>query len=280
MLRAYFRNVKATLRETGGMFMLDCYGGRSAHTVGETTRELDPAKHKGVCRYTRKVDSWDSTTRMSEWSINFDFEDGSRLEAFRYLWHVRSVAEIGTMLDEAGFRSHRVLYTSTEDSAGQRSPSSPGTTEANATVQRIDLAEITWTLHLGCQSDGISGVMATAGIELELLQSDDADAVLQMADPLGNVTLHSGGAALAVHLLASKKKTGPGTCMPVMPAGVADVVAEVTVLAGEYQSVISGTEWHLELPIGLSVGGERAAFIDAATSLPSHVFMHPTHTDA
>lgn len=234
------------------MFMLDCYGGRTAHAVGETIRELEPAEHNGVCRYVRRVASWDSTTRMSEWSINFDFEDGSRLEAFRYLWHVRSVAGVVAMLDEAGFTSHRVLYTSTEDSVGQSSPSSAETT-ANGAVQLIDLAGVTWTLHLGRHGDGTCGAMP--GIELELLQSDDTEAVLQMVDPLGEVTLAGGGAApVAVRLVAGLKLPGPGPSVP--PDGVAGVAlaSEVAVIAAEYRSVLSGTEWHLELPVGMSVG--------------------------
>ena len=238
------------------MFMLDCYGGRTAHAVGETSRELDPADHNGVCRYVRRVASWDSTTRMSEWSINFDFSDGSRLEAFRYLWHVRSVAGVVALLDEAGFTSHRVLYTSTEDSVGQSSPSS-AETPANGAAQLIDLAGVTWTLHLGCHGDGTRRG-ATPGIELELLQSDDTEAVLQMVDPLGEVTLAGGGAGpVAVRLVAGVKLPGPGP--PVPPdggaggAGVA-LASEVAVIAAEYRPVLSGTEWHLELPVGMSVG--------------------------
>lgn len=82
-LDKYFASVYAALPdEVGGMLMVDAYGGRTAHTVGRTTRTVDDCP--GVKRYFRVVQDWNPTTRMCDWCI--DFEDNASVvhRAFRY----------------------------------------------------------------------------------------------------------------------------------------------------------------------------------------------------
>lgn len=109
-LARYLSGVYAALSHEGGMVMMDLYGGRNAHALGESGRRVEGCV--GVMRYTRSVRSWNPVTRVCRWSIEFETEDGTTHTAFEYVWRVWTPCEITRALKEAGFVEVQHLYAS------------------------------------------------------------------------------------------------------------------------------------------------------------------------
>ena len=92
--------------------------------------------HCWLQRYVRSVESWNPSTRMCSWHIDFFDNDGERHRGFTYLWRVWAVAEVTRCLEAAGFEPPRILYTpagSDMDVATVAAPSNPKAVDSNST---------------------------------------------------------------------------------------------------------------------------------------------------
>eukprot|EP00040_Diaphanoeca_grandis_P018528 m.97439 g.97439 ORF g.97439 m.97439 type:complete len:615 (-) comp26978_c0_seq1:27-1871(-) len=176
-----------------GLFMIDAYGGESAHAVGETIRTVDAATCCGVTRYLRCVDAYDEESRRCQWHIDFVFEDGSRLKAFEYDWRVWTVDTLCGMLKGAGFTSHRVRYTTT-GSTGSKQTTDTATkavspalvlpaSKCNMQQEPVTLEMLmswTWLVYLDARV-----------VECGVLKFEDNTMILCALDPLEEIILNT-----------------------------------------------------------------------------------------
>ena len=119
-LRAYFEAARAGLRK-GGILFLDAYGGTEVPMADLNAREVDD--EDGTVNggepfvYEWEQIDFNPITAHMDCAINFEFDDGSRLErAFTYSWRLWSLMELRELLLEAGFT--RVSVWAEEDDEG------------------------------------------------------------------------------------------------------------------------------------------------------------------
>lgn len=113
----YFRAARANLC-ADGILVMDMMGGSDCFIEGHVDKRVIK-KGKNGFRYDWKQVSFDPITHDASFSINFKFNDGSRLKnAFEYHWRFWSIPEVREMLQEAGFRESHV-YFETEDDDGE-----------------------------------------------------------------------------------------------------------------------------------------------------------------
>ena len=132
-LTRYLGGVYSSLGQDGGMVMLDLYGGRTAHALGESGRRVEGCA--GVTRYTRSVRSWNPVTRVCRWSIEFETEDGTTHTAFEYVWRVWTPSEITRALTEAGFVEVQHLYASCDSDNERFAPASPTVVDSSCNAE-------------------------------------------------------------------------------------------------------------------------------------------------
>lgn len=109
-LLSYFRQVKASLKDDGMVF-LELYGGTEAIIEFEEEREVDDD-----LTYHWDQDSFNPITHETTCLIHFSFSDGSEIRnAFRYDWRLWTVPELNELLIEAGFAEVKVFWESVED---------------------------------------------------------------------------------------------------------------------------------------------------------------------
>ncbi len=108
-MKRYFARVHACLQD-GGVFVLDMQGGPDAQIACEEEREQE-----GFW-YIWKTEAMDAVTGDVRCSINFEFEDGSKLErAFEYDWRVWHLTELRDILTEAGFEQVDVYWEGSDE---------------------------------------------------------------------------------------------------------------------------------------------------------------------
>ncbi len=106
-LVAYFKQAHARLKESGGTFLCDTYGGENAYTLGGVHRPT-PMGDGRLCRYTWEQRDADPLTGMVTDVIHFRIEQAGVIteeydEAFVYHWRLWSVPELIDAMREAGF---------------------------------------------------------------------------------------------------------------------------------------------------------------------------------
>lgn len=101
LLSAYFSKVAKSLKDDG-IFFLDAYGGYDAFREIEEERDIE---EDGLSfTYIWDQEKFDPITNELRCSINFEFEDGSRLDrAFVYEWRLWTLPEIKHLLLNSGF---------------------------------------------------------------------------------------------------------------------------------------------------------------------------------
>lgn len=223
-LDRYLESVHAALPDDeGGVVMLDAYGGRSAHLVGRSGRQVDGCP--GVSRYYRTVDSWCPVTRICCWSIDFEDAQGGVHTAFRcapshssppsawccapkrlihslglwvtlsalsrYRWRVWTVDEITAALVRVGFSNVQPLFTSC---AGDNSKVSapPGPEAAHGREGSTDAATAAGAV-LGRALGTLSWVVwvGEAALQYDVAEVTGAGqrVVLEPTDPTAEVEL-------------------------------------------------------------------------------------------
>jgi len=109
-LRKYFETVRRGLAK-GGLFFLDAYGGWESQEPMLENRPI-----RGGFTYVWDQDQFDPITHRVVNYIHFHFKDGSKLErAFTYDWRYWTLPELRELLEEAGFRSVRVYWDTSDD---------------------------------------------------------------------------------------------------------------------------------------------------------------------
>lgn len=108
-LRNYFQTVRRGLVQDGAFF-LDAYGGWESQ---EPMLEKRPIR--GGFTYVWDQALFDPITHRVVNHIHFHFKDGTKLErAFTYDWRYWTLPELQELLEEAGFRSVRVYWDTSE----------------------------------------------------------------------------------------------------------------------------------------------------------------------
>ena len=101
----YMRHARRCLR-SGGMLVLDLFGGPGAMRVGSQTRTVKQ-EESGLrpYRYTWEQRKFDALTQRIDCRIHFDYPDCARYEgAMRYDWRLWTLAELTGLAIEAGFQ--------------------------------------------------------------------------------------------------------------------------------------------------------------------------------
>ena len=107
-LQRYFRVVRRSLN-TGGLFLLELYGGTEAIVACEEEREGE-----GFTYHWHQA-CYNPLTAETLCHIHFSFPDGSRIKrAFTYDWRLWTVPEVRDALLEAGFEQVRVFWEQTD----------------------------------------------------------------------------------------------------------------------------------------------------------------------
>jgi hypothetical protein len=113
-LMRYLRYSLSRLKDSGGIFACDLYGGPGAFSLGQLRRR-HPSKGRETIHYLWSHDEADAMTGMVTNSITFEIErDGEIIEqipkAFVYRWRLWSLPELREAMLEVGFKSFEV-YT-------------------------------------------------------------------------------------------------------------------------------------------------------------------------
>jgi hypothetical protein len=94
----YFTSVRRDLA-SGGIFVLDLYGGSEAAEVLEEERKIEEG-----FTYVWDQKSYEAATGRYRTAIHFRFQDGSEIRnAFTYDWRLWTLPEVKDALHEAGF---------------------------------------------------------------------------------------------------------------------------------------------------------------------------------
>lgn len=125
-LLRYFKAAYQALGEQG-IFVLDTFGGAECYEEHHLeTREVEYpenlplSSHIKTFTYEWEQMRFDPITHHTEFHINFEFKDGSRMErAFTYPWRLWTIPELREVLAEAGFAFSEVWWdTDKEDHDG------------------------------------------------------------------------------------------------------------------------------------------------------------------
>lgn len=121
---AYLKHARKSLR-TGGIVVLDLYGGPGAMRVSTQRRQLDPTPEFSRIEYQWEQRSVDLATGKVDCRIHFDLIDTSghaitARDAFIYEWRLWSPVEMLELLQEAGF-AHTQFWCDHFDEKSQRS---------------------------------------------------------------------------------------------------------------------------------------------------------------
>lgn len=109
ILKQYFKNVFNSLN-TGGVFLLDNYGGPDSQFVLE--EETDHEEFKYVWEQAK----FDPINNHIVCHIHFRFPDGRALErAFSYDWRIWSLPELKDVLEEVGFKRITTWWDGQDD---------------------------------------------------------------------------------------------------------------------------------------------------------------------
>lgn len=106
-LVVYLKQAHARLKESGGTFLCDTYGGENAYTLGGVHRPT-PMGDGRLCRYTWEQRDADPLAGMVTDVIHFRIEHAGTItdeydDAFTYHWRLWSVPELRDAMVEAGF---------------------------------------------------------------------------------------------------------------------------------------------------------------------------------
>lgn len=133
LLSAYFNKVAKSLKDDG-VFFLDAYGGYDAFREIEEEREIE---EDGLSfTYIWDQEKFDPITNELRCSINFEFEDGSRLDrAFVYEWRLWTLPEIKHLLLTSGFSTVAIYWQGFDEDGeedGDFHPVNAGEVDADA----------------------------------------------------------------------------------------------------------------------------------------------------
>ncbi|KAH7293151.1 hypothetical protein KP509_28G014100 [Ceratopteris richardii] len=99
-LLLYFKYVRSSLSEKGGIFSMDLYGGVSSEGP------LKLYRHFHDFTYIWEQDTFDIISRMTKISLHFRLKNNRMIRhAFTYNWRLWSLPEVHDCLKEAGFDS-------------------------------------------------------------------------------------------------------------------------------------------------------------------------------
>jgi SAM-dependent methyltransferase len=112
-LLAYCRAVRASLR-SGGVFVLDIFGGYDTQTESTDTTRHDGFTHVWEQKH------FDPLTNRSRFVMHFELDEGPPIRnAFSYDWRMWSVPELRDVLTEAGFRGVDVYWEGIDPETGE-----------------------------------------------------------------------------------------------------------------------------------------------------------------
>jgi len=131
LMRQYFEGVRGSLA-TGGLFMLDFYGGY------ESMRELEEERDvEGEFTYVWDQARYNPISGAIRTYIHFKFKDGSKMRrAFSYDWRLWTLPELRELLEEAGF-ARSTVYCEGTDEEGEGDGDFQATEECDADASFI-----------------------------------------------------------------------------------------------------------------------------------------------
>ncbi len=123
-MRDYFKVARKCL-DTGGLLIIDAYGGQGGFEEAEWSQTIKPPKHEGIApfKYIWEQKSFDPVTHHTDCRIHFEIKGQKRWsDVFRYDWRLWTLPELTELMLEAGFAEAQVWAdrwdTKSDDSDG------------------------------------------------------------------------------------------------------------------------------------------------------------------
>ena len=118
VLKKYFEAVRKSMPASGGMFVLDCFGGTESMMEGSESRTVE-SKKLGNFKYYWECERFNPLTHECFFSIHFK-EKGQkkRKQVYTYDWRLWSTPELVDLLSEVGFSNIQTYWEGDDEDGG------------------------------------------------------------------------------------------------------------------------------------------------------------------